>query len=234
MNKKKAVVLLSGGIDSTTCLAQAVEEYGAENILALNVFYGQKHDRELQSAVRVADFYEVQYMHQDLADVFRLSDCTLLKGREDIPHKAYAEQTDGKMPVSTYVPFRNGLFLSYATAIALSVGAHEVWYGAHKDDAAGAAYPDCSTIFAMYMGRAINEGTGHQVSMRAPLIDLNKAGVVQMGLALKAPYHLTWSCYEGGDKACGTCGTCRDRLQAFRANGIVDPIEYEEVKFNEQ
>lgn len=234
MNNKKAVVLLSGGIDSTTCLAQAVKEYGAESVLALNVFYGQKHDRELQAAVNVADFYGVQYMRQDLTEVFKLSNCTLLKGREDIPHKTYAEQTDGKTPVSTYVPFRNGLFLSYATAIALSVGAHEVWYGAHKDDAAGAAYPDCSYEFADAMDSAISEGTGGKVRLRVPFIHQNKAAIVAEGLELGAPYHLTWSCYEGGNKACGTCGTCRDRLQAFRTNGVIDPIEYEEVKFNEK
>lgn len=223
MDKKKAIVLLSGGIDSTTCLAQAVKEYGAESVLALNVFYGQKHDRELQAAVNVADFYGVKYMRQDLTEVFKFSDCTLLKGRSDIPHKAYAEQTNGKTPVSTYVPFRNGLFLSYATAIALSVGAHEVWYGAHKDDAAGAAYPDCSYAFADSMNNAICEGTGGQVSMRAPLINLNKTAVVQLGLSLYAPYHLTWSCYEGGFKPCGKCGTCIDRVKAFENNGVADP-----------
>lgn len=230
MNSKKAVVLLSGGIDSTTCLAEAVRKHGPDQVLALNVFYGQKHERELDAAVKVADHLGVKYMRQDLSEVFKLSDCTLLQGRGNIPHKSYAEQTNGKDPVSTYVPFRNGLFLSYAAAVALSVGACEVWYGAHADDAAGAAYPDCSYQFAESMCRSICYGTGGQVEMQAPLINMNKTAVVKRGLELHAPYHLTWSCYEGGVKACGVCGTCRDRLAAFKANGVEDPVEYREVQ----
>lgn len=228
--EKKVVVLLSGGIDSTTCLAEAVKVHGAENILALNLFYGQKHDRELSAAVNVADHYGVTYMRRDLSQVFELSDCTLLKGRGEIPHEEYADQTDGVNPVSTYVPFRNGLFLSYAAAIALSVGADVIYYGAHADDAAGAAYPDCSKGFVRSMGEAVYEGTGHKVHIKAPFVNVNKTTVVSVGLKLDAPYYLTWSCYEGGYKACGVCGTCRDRLAAFRTNGVLDPIEYEEVK----
>lgn len=223
MNNKKAVVLLSGGIDSATCLAHAVNEWGPENVLALSIIYGQKHVRELQAAVNVADFYGVQYMRQDFTEVFQFSDCTLLKGRADVPYKAYAEQTDGKTPVSTYVPFRNGLFLSYATAIALSIGAADIWCGVHLDDATGAAYPDCSVHFIVGMGTAIREGSGNQVHLRAPFMYLNKTEVVKEGLRLKAPYHLTWSCYEGGFKPCGKCATCIDRAKAFENNGIADP-----------
>ena len=226
MNKKKAIVLLSGGIDSTTCLAQVVKSYGSDQVLALNIFYGQKHDRELKAAVNVADFYGVEYMRQDLSEVFKFSDCTLLQGRGDVPHGAYASQTDGKTPVSTYVPFRNGLFLSYATVIALSVGASEVWYGAHADDAAGAAYPDCSRQFTQSMGRAIFYGTGEQVQVYAPFVAMTKTEVVAQGLRLRAPYHLTWSCYEGGFKPCGICGTCIDRAKAFAENTMEDPLIY--------
>lgn len=230
MDKKKAVVLLSGGIDSTTCLAQAVDAWTADQVLALSVYYGQKHERELKAAKAVADYYKVDFMQRDLSQVFELSDCALLKGQGEIPHVEYIEQVDGKNPVSTYVPFRNGLFLAYAATVAASIGACEVYYGAHQDDAAGAAYPDCSPEFAEHMCGAIHKGTGYKVLMRAPFIRHNKAGVVAEGLKLEAPYHLTWSCYEGGKKACGVCGTCRDRLQAFRTNGVIDPIEYEEVK----
>lgn len=226
----KAVVLLSGGIDSTTCLAQAVGLYGAENILALNIHYGQKHAKEMQAARDVATYYGVELLERDLSTVFELSNCTLLQGRGDIPHTEYAAQTDGHTPVSTYVPFRNGLFLSYAAAIALSVEAEEVYYGAHADDAAGAAYPDCSVDFVDTMGAAIVLGSGGQVKLVAPLVAYNKTQVVELGLKLGAPYHLTWSCYEGREKACGVCGTCRDRLKAFTANGVYDPIEYEEVQ----
>lgn len=226
----KAVVLLSGGIDSTTCLAAAVERYGADEVAALSIYYGQKHDKELQAAERVAAYYGVRHEVQDIAAVFSLSDCPLLKGSsKKIDHTSYHEQLEkqgGSGTVSTYVPFRNGLFLSYAAAIALELGAHALYYGAHADDACGNAYPDCSEAFAKAMGTAIWEGSGKALSLEAPLIAMTKAEVVAWGLKLKAPYQYTWSCYEGGDKPCGVCGTCRDRAKAFAANGIEDPASH--------
>lgn len=222
---KKAVVLLSGGIDSTTCLAQAVEAYGADDVLALCLFYGQRHEKEIECAQKVADYYKVPFIERSVAKAFDLSNCTLLQSsKESIEHGSYAEQQKGVAgPVATYVPFRNGLFLSYAAAIAVSIGAEVIFYGAHADDAAGAAYPDCSPEFETAMCEAIFEGTGHQVVIEAPLLYLTKAEVVAKGLRLKAPYHLTWSCYEGGKKPCGKCATCIDRQKAFEANGIKDP-----------
>lgn len=226
----KALVLLSGGIDSTTCLALAVEQYGTENVLALSASYGQKHDKEIHSARAVADYYGVPLRELDLAVLFAGSSCTLLKGNDsEIPKESYAEQlekTDGK-PVSTYVPFRNGLFLASAASIALSNGCEVIYYGAHADDAAGNAYPDCSEDFNKAMNGAVFIGSGKQLRIEAPFIGKHKADVVLEGLRLSAPYHLTWSCYEGGDKPCGKCGTCRDRVSAFRANGVEDPVEYE-------
>ena len=111
----------------------------------------------------------------------------------------------------------------YAAAIATSVHAGIVYYGAHADDAAGRAYPDCTPEFEEAMDRAIYEGSGRLVRLYAPLLNWNKAQVVKYGLELKAPYHLTWSCYEGGDTPCGKCGTCIDRAKAFEANGVSDP-----------
>ena len=157
--------------------------------------------------------------------------CTLIKGGQDIEHASYAEQIakQGEGRVSTYVPFRNGLLLSIATAYADSLFPGEeveIFYGAHADDAAGRAYADCSPEFAEAMGKAINIGTYGNIHISRPLINMNKAEVVKTGLALNVPYELTWSCYEGGDKQCGTCGTCIDRKAAFEANGRKDPVEY--------
>ena len=223
---KKALVLSSGGVDSTTCLAMAVSEYGSSNVIALSVIYGQKHSKETEAAKKVADYYHVKFIEIDLTAVFADSNCSLLShSTEEIPEESYASQlkkTDGK-PVSTYVPFRNGLFLSCAASIALSEGCSEVWYGAHMDDAAGSAYPDCSQAFADAMNTAIWEGSGRQVKLTAPFIASNKAGIVKKGLELGVPYELTWSCYEGGDRPCGKCGTCIDRRKAFEANGVEDP-----------
>ncbi|SFH52109.1 7-cyano-7-deazaguanine synthase [Pseudobutyrivibrio sp. OR37] len=227
----KALVLISGGLDSTTCLALAVKEYGNENVVGLSIFYGQRHDKEIKAADAVCDYYKVEYITLDLSTMFQFSDCSLLKhSDEEIPEGAYElqlKETNGK-PVSTYVPFRNGLFLSSAAAIALSKGCSKIYYGAHADDAAGNAYPDCSSDFNNAMNTAIYEGSGKQLQIEAPFIGLNKAGVVKMGLELNVPYELTWSCYEGHDKACGRCGTCIDRKKAFELNGTTDPIAYED------
>ena len=212
---KKAVVLNSGGVDSTTCVGLAVEKYGKDNVSTLSVFYGQKHDKELECAKKIAAHYEVAHYEVDLSAVMQFSNCPLLsQSTEAIRHESYAEQIaeDGEGMVRTYVPFRNGLLLSSVTALAVSLYPDdevEVYYGAHADDAAGRAYADCSPEFTDAMNKAINIGTYEKVTLAAPLINMNKGEVVKTGLAIGVPYHLTTSCYEGGEKACGTCATCR-------------------------
>lgn len=222
----KAMVLLSGGVDSSTCLGIAVKEYGAKNTVALSISYGQKHSREIEAATAVAAHYGVEKNDLDLSLIFKYSDCSLLKGSaEEIPHESYSQQlknTGGK-PVSTYVPFRNGLFLSSAASIALAKDCGIIYYGAHSDDSAGNAYPDCSEAFNTAMNTAIFEGSGGQLRIEAPFVGMTKANVVKLGLALNVPYELTWSCYEGGKKPCGKCGTCIDRARAFEKNGVLDP-----------
>ena len=207
---EKAMVLCSGGVDSTTCLALAIEKHGKENVCALSIYYGQKHVKEIQAAKAVLEY----------------SDCSLLShSTEDIPEESYAEQLAqrGGKPVTTYVPFRNGLFLSAAASVALSKNCSVIYYGAHHDDAAGNAYPDCSEEFVNAMNHSIVLGSGGDVRIEAPFVRWNKAQIVAEGLRLQVPYQLTWSCYEGGDKPCGKCGTCLDRIRAFEANGVTDP-----------
>ncbi len=223
----KAMVLLSGGIDSATCLGMAIERYGTENVIALSIFYGQKHEKEIQASEKVAEYYRVEQLKLDLTKIFQYSDCSLLQhSDQEIPEETYAEQlkkTDGK-PVSTYVPFRNGLFLSSAASLALSRDCSVLYYGAHADDAAGNAYPDCSSAFHNAISDAIYIGSGNQLKVEAPFVNMTKAEVVKKGLGLKVPYELTWSCYEGKEKPCMVCGTCIDRAEAFRLNGIKDPL----------
>ncbi len=223
----KALVLCSGGVDSTTLLARAVRDFGAANVYALSVSYGQRHARELDAARAVAAFYGVEQRFLDLAAIFADSDCSLLShSGAALPRGAYADQQDAAegAPVSTYVPFRNGLFLSSAASMALSLGCSTVLYGAHHDDWAGNAYPDCSPAFVDAMARAIAEGTGGELRLEAPFVNANKAAIVAEGLAMGVPYELTWSCYEGGEAPCGTCATCIDRAAAFAANGAADPL----------
>lgn len=224
----KAIVLFSGGLDSTTCLALAVNEYGADNVIALSLFYGQKHKKEIECARNIAKYYKVTHIEYNVQNIFAGTDCTLIDGNADIPETSYAEQlieTSGK-PVSTYVPFRNGLFLSIAASMAISNGCNAVYYGAHQDDAAGNAYPDCSVEFNSAITKAIQTGSGNIVSVFAPFIGKTKADVVKAGMKLNVPYKMTWSCYKGGDKPCGRCGTCIDRIKAFELNGIKDPLKY--------
>ncbi|MCC8141739.1 MAG: 7-cyano-7-deazaguanine synthase QueC [Lachnospiraceae bacterium] len=222
----RALVLSSGGVDSTTCLALAIEKYGTKNVTALSIVYGQKHEREIRASEEVAAYYQVEHLCLDLTDIYAYSDCSLLAhSDQEIPKESYAKQlekSDGS-PVSTYVPFRNGLFLSAAAGVALSKDCGVIYYGAHSDDAAGNAYPDCSDEFAQAMGQAIFIGSGQQLTLEVPFVDKTKAEVVKEGLRLGVPYELTWSCYEGGEKPCGICGTCRDRAQAFALNGVEDP-----------
>lgn len=159
--------------------------------------------------------------------MFSGSSSSLLTG--DIPNGSYEEQMKGRKeePVSTYVPFRNGLFLSIASCVAMSRGCEAVVCGIHKDDAAGNAYPDCSIEFYNKMNKAVQEGTNGAVKLIAPFVDKTKADIVAEGLRLDVPYEMTWSCYKGGEKPCGKCGTCIDRIEAFRRNGAEDPLKYE-------
>ena len=226
----KAVVLSSGGVDSTTCLALAIDKLGKENVVAVSIFYGQKHDKELACARNIAAYYEVPHYELNLANILKYSNSSLMEGStEKIVHKSYAEQTDEQpgQIVSTYVPFRNGLMMSSVAALGMSLFPDEeveIYLGAHADDAAGNAYADCSEAFIEAMGKAISLGTYEKVNVVAPFAAMNKAQLVGVGLKLNVPYELTWSCYEGGDTPCGTCGTCIDRIKAFELNGTVDPL----------
>lgn len=228
----KALVLNSGGVDSTTCVAIAVDKLGADNVSTVSVFYGQKHKKELVCAKNIAEYYGVKHYELDLSGIMQYSNCPLLeKSTEEIRHESYAEQiaNDGEGMVRTYVPFRNGLMISSVAALAMSIYPDEdveIYLGAHADDAAGRAYADCSQEFTDAMFKAIDIGTYGKVHVQAPLVNMTKSEVVKTGLALSTPYELTWSCYEGGEKQCGTCGTCIDRRAAFEANGVKDPVGY--------
>lgn len=229
MMSKKALVLNSGGVDSTTCLSVAINELGLDNVSTVSVFYGQKHSKELECAKKIADYYGVKHYELDLSAIFKYSNCSLLsQSTEEIIHESYAQQIakDGEGMVRTYVPFRNGLMLSAVATLAVSIYLDDmidIYLGAHADDSAGRAYADCSEEFTKAIGQAINIGTYEKVNLRAPLVNLSKAEVVREGLKLGTPYELTWSCYEGGETPCGTCGTCIDRAIAFKLNNISDP-----------
>jgi len=223
----KAVVLSSGGLDSTTCLGIAVNKYGSENVSAISIFYGQRHAKELECAKKIAEFYKVNRYEFNASAIMSFSDSALLNtSMENIEKKSYAEQVKENQRISTYVPFRNGLMISMAASFAdglFSGEECEIFIGVHQDDAAVNAYADCSEKFINTMSSAVNIGTYGKIKVVAPFLGKNKADIVKIGLELKVPYELTWSCYECGEIPCGKCATCIDRAKAFELNGIEDP-----------
>jgi len=220
----KALILLSGGIDSATCASLAVRDHGAKNVHAVSFIYGQKHDKEVAAAYRVSKALELSSWRQiHLPNEFRGSGSTLIDEDKDNPECSY-DEIEGVSP--TYVPFRNGILTSYAAAVALTSECDLIYFGAHSEDASNWAYPDCTPEFIGAMSSAIYVGTYHKVRLITPLQWMDKKAVVQTGLYLGTPYHLTWSCYNGEELACGVCPTCRSRREAFAFWGSKDPLDY--------
>lgn len=218
----KAVVLLSGGLDSTTTLAKAIDD--GNEVVALSFRYGQRHTKELDSAKAVADFYKVKHVvvEMDLS-MFRSA---LTDKNIDVPDN---EKIGEEIPI-TYVPARNIIMLSVAAGLCESVDANKIYIGANAVDYSG--YPDCRPEFFEEFQKMINVGTkagveGNSISIETPIEKLSKAEIVKLGKKLGAPLHLTWSCYNGGEKACGKCDSCKLRLKGFREAGYEDEIEYE-------
>ncbi len=223
----KATVLLSGGVDSTTCLALAIKKFTKENVVAVSIFYGQRHARELSSAKKVAAYYGVNHYEFDAAQIMSYSDSALMNfSTKNLEQKTYGEQVKENLRVDTYVPFRNGLMLSMAASFTDGIfkgDDAEIFIGVHQDDSAVNAYADCSENFIRAMNDAVNIGTYGKIKIVAPFLGMTKADIVRIGLELNAPYELTWSCYERGEIPCGKCATCLDRAAAFAANGVADP-----------
>lgn len=221
----KAYVLLSGGLDSSTLLYRAVQEFN-HSVCAISVYYGQRHkDAELKCAMQIALQAKIQdHQFIDLSQIMGkggLTDEELV-----IPHKSY-DELEGVSP--TYVPFRNGLMLSALTSRAQAdPEAEAVYYGAHAEDAENWAYPDCTPEFIGAMANAIYIGTYHRIRLHTPYMWCTKSDIVSEGILLGVPYQNTWSCYEGGRLHCGKCPTCRARHEAFIEAGVGDPTEYEE------
>ena len=220
-----AVVLLSGGLDSTTTLAQAIAD-GCD-VTALSFRYGQRHTKELVSAANVAKFFNVKHVIVDIdLSMFRSA---LTRPEIDVPENRDESQMGQDIPV-TYVPARNIIMMSVATGLCESVDADRIYIGANVVDYSG--YPDCRPEFFEAFEKMIAVGTkagveGHPIRICTPILHSSKADIVRLGKKLGAPLHLTWSCYEGGEKACGRCDSCQLRLAGFKEAGYKDEIEYE-------
>lgn len=223
--EKKVLIILSGGMDSTTLLYDIVKRYGSKNVFAISFNYGSKHNKwELSSAMNTCHNLKVRHKVIDIRSVFTLFKSALLNHRssEKIPHGHYEDQN----MVKTVVPFRNGILLSLAVGIAESNNIDTVFYGAHGGD--HAIYPDCRLDFLDAMNEAANLGTYITVEIKAPYIGMDKISILKRGKKLKVNYKNTHTCYDpdNSGRSCGKCGSCVERLEAFKKNNIKDPIKY--------
>ncbi|MBE9234514.1 7-cyano-7-deazaguanine synthase QueC [Anabaena aphanizomenioides LEGE 00250] len=222
----KAVILLSGGLDSSTVLYQARAD-GCE-CYAISFDYQQRHRRELQSAMFVAQSVGV-VQHQIVNFDLRLWGGSALTDEAiALPQARSLDEMSQSIPV-TYVPARNTIFLSFALGYAETIGAQRVYIGVNALDYSG--YPDCRPDYIQAMQEVFRLGTkqgreGQPIDILAPLINLKKTEIIQLGNQLDVPWELTWSCYAGVDQACGVCDSCRLRLAAFAQLGLQDPVDY--------
>lgn len=224
MKKQKgiAVVLLSGGLDSTTSLYWAKSEY--TSVVALSIRYGQRHVKELSAARAVARAAKIQ-IHEVSLSLPWLKGSSLTNSALKIPTMPLKKIGRGGIP-STYVPGRNTIFLSLAVSLADSVGASAIVIGANALDYSG--YPDCRPPFINAFSRVAVEGTkrgseGKPLKILAPLLRLDKKGVIRMAAKVGAPLGLTWSCYAGQAKQCNVCDSCKLRAKGFSEAGLPDP-----------
>ena len=228
MKNKKAVVLLSGGIDSSTTLYIALKK--GYDCFCLIFDYGQKHKKEIQYAKKIAKGAKCPYeiIHFQLP----WKGTSLLDKKLSIPKNRTTQQIKKEIP-STYVPARNTIFLSFALSFAEAINAEVVFNGANAIDYSG--YPDCRPEYFSALGKVACLGTkkgieGKNIKFLTPLIKMTKSEIIKTGINLKVPYRLTWSCYQGGRKPCQKCDSCLLRIKGFKELGITDPLLSTSIK----
>jgi 7-cyano-7-deazaguanine synthase len=229
IDERKAVVLLSGGMDSCVSAAIARERHGSGNIALLHAGYGQRTERRERRAFdHIADFYGVRERLVVQLDHFRAIGGSALTDIEiAVPENELgaAGPQSSSIPV-TYVPFRNAHFLSVAVSWGETIGAGAIYIGAVAEDSSG--YPDCRPEYYRVFQELVRAGTRPEthIEIVTPVITLRKSEIIRRGIEMRAPLHLTWSCYQGEDAACGACDSCLLRLRAFAEAGVPDPVPY--------
>lgn len=223
----RAVSLLSGGLDSTVTMAMAISM--GYDVLPLSFRYGQRHSRELEAARAVCRHYGIGRQVVVDIDLSSFETSALTSRKVQVPRGRSLEGMGADIPV-TYVPARNIIFLSVAAGLCETVGADSIFIGANALDYSG--YPDCRLEFFQAFERVLEVGTkagveGRPITVQAPILGMSKSDIVRLGKELKAPLHLTWSCYQGGERACGRCDSCLLRLKGFKEAGYEDEIPYE-------
>jgi len=216
---EKVVVIYSGGMDSFTVLNRAIKD--GKQVFALSFDYGQRHVKEIACARTVCDKLNIKHKVIDISAINQLLAGSSLTDDIEIPEGHY----EAENMKSTVVPNRNMILLSLAVAYAVSVGAEQVYYGAHSGD--HAIYPDCRPEFVEKMNDVCAIANYESVEIFSPYLKVNKSAILADGISMNLDYSDTWTCYNGRDKACGKCGSCQERLEAFSDNNVTDPIKYE-------
>lgn len=216
---EKVVVIYSGGMDSFTLLNEAVSQ--GKQVYALSFNYGQKHSKELHYAQKVCDELALPHKIVDITSIHQLMLGSSLTDDIEIPDGHYEEES----MKSTVVPNRNMVMLSLAIAYAVSVKADKVLFGVHGGD--HAIYPDCRPEFVEKMSAVAKIANYEEVDVVAPYMYIDKIAILTRGLGLNLDYGKSWTCYKGREKACGLCGACQERLEAFEKNSVTDPLAYE-------
>ena len=220
-----ALVILSGGLDSTTLLYDIVKSNLHDSVYAISFNYGQRHSRELRCASVTTQRLDINHTIVDMHSTGSLLSSALTSSDIDVPHEAYDDDSQRL----TVVPNRNMIMISIAAGVAISKGASFLYYGAHSNDAA--IYPDCRPQFVDAMQQALEYCHYDPIYLSAPYLLMTKGDIVKRGLDLGVHYEDTWTCYEGGSIACGKCGSCDERLKAFAEAGSIDPIPYNVLEF---
>jgi len=215
----KVVVIYSGGMDSFTVLNRAIHD--GKEVFALTFDYGQRHVKEIEYASSVCKSLNVNHKVIDISAINQLLAGSSLTDDIDIPEGHY----EAESMKSTVVPNRNMILLSLAVGYAVSVGASQVYYGAHSGD--HAIYPDCRPEFVMKMNEVCKIANYESVEIFSPYLTVTKSDILTDGLKMGLKYDNTWTCYNGREKACGQCGACQERLEAFSDNNTTDPLSYE-------
>lgn len=219
MQNNKVVVIYSGGMDSFTVLHKALQ-HGLE-VFPLTFNYGQRHAKEIEYARAVCKKLNLSHEVVDISAINHLLQGSALTSNIDVPEGHYAEES----MKATVVPNRNMIMLSLAIGFAVSKGADTVYFGAHSGD--HTIYPDCRPEFVEKMNAAAKIANYQPVEIITPYLDQDKGQILADGLKMRLDYSLTWTCYNGREKACGKCGSCVERLEAFANNDVIDPLAYE-------
>ncbi len=217
----KTVVVLSGGMDSVTMLYKIVKECGTEGVKAISFDYGQRHSKELEMAEENCEVFGIEHRVVNLSSLTELLGGSALTDDIEVPEGHYEDEN----MKATVVPNRNAIMANIAIGWAVSLGFDRIALGVHSGD--HAIYPDCRPIFIKALSVLADVANYDPIEIYAPYLYTDKIGIVKEGKELGVDYGKTWTCYKGLDLACGKCGSCQERLEAFRKNNLIDPLEYE-------